>query len=554
MRRNTHYINIVILLAAILAAGCAKITTPTGGPTDTTPPMVVKVEPEDGTIRFNSKQIRIWFDEFVTLNNPTENVLVSPPLDESPEYTTKGKSVVIKFKDSLRTNTTYNMIFSDAIKDFHEGNALNYFHYGFSTGDSLDDYLIRGTILDAKTLAPAKDFYVLLYKGNADSLPLTSMPDYVSKSLSDGSFVLKNIAPGDYKIFAIKDINANFRFDLPNEEIAFLDEVVTAVRALPDSVADSLKAELPVVTLMAFAGEDTVQTLARYDNPAAGVYKFPYKHRFVEFSATPLDASLDYFEQINATRDTITWYLKTPLSDTAQYLFRADGQTDTVRIVPYKEKQSGGRGRSQQAAPKLSVGFANAGEYGKPLTLTFAYPVRTTDTFNVWVYSQQKDHKDTTVYRYAVPDTFTMQLPLPMSVTDKKSYSVMIPDSVFWGYNGLTNDTLRTQFTTKSEKDYGTLIMNYQLPDDGKQYVATLWSNDKILQENILTASKTITYPLLSPGTFRVSVFCDENRNGRWDPGDYRKKLQPETVYNFPTSINIRAYWDSEETFTISSL
>ena len=83
--------------------------------------------------------------------------------------------------------------------------------------------------------------------------------------------------------------------------------------------------------------------------------------------------------------------------------------------------------------------------------------------------------------------------------------------------------------------------------------MATLWSNEKILQENILTASKTITYPLLSPGTFRVSVFCDENRNGRWDPGDYRKKLQPETVYNFPTSINIRAYWDSEETFTISN-
>jgi hypothetical protein len=177
--------------------------------------------------------------------------------------------------------------------------------------------------------------------------------------------------------------------------------------------------------------------------------------------------------------------------------------------------------------------------------------VRPTDTFSVWVYSQQQDHKDTVVYHYTVPDTFTLQLPLPMTVTEKKSYSVMIPDSVFFGYNGLTNDTLRTQFTTKSEKDYGTLIMNYQLPDDGKQYVVTLWSNDKIVQEDVLTASKTITYPFLNPGAYRVSAFCDENRNGRWDPGDYRKKLQPETMYNFPTTINIRAYWDSEETFAI---
>lgn len=552
MRANT-YITAIVSLVALLLAGCAKISAPTGGPKDTTPPKVVNVEPEDGAVRFQSKEIRILFDEYVTLNNPTDNVLISPPLRESPNYTLQGKSLVIKFKDTLRANTTYNMVFSDAIKDFHEGNALNYFHYGFSTGDSLDDYMVRGNILDAKTLAPAQDFYVLLYRGKADSLPLTTIPDYVSKSLSDGSFLLKNISPGDYKIFALKDINANFRFDLPNEEIAFQEAFVTAVRALPDTAPDSLKATLPYVTLLAFAGEDTVQTLARYDNPAAGVYKFPYKHRFIEFSATPMDATLDYFEQINATHDTVTWYLRTPLTDTVRYLFDADGHRDTVRIVPFKEKkQSGGRGRGQQQVKsKLSVGFANAGEYHKPLTLTFAYPVRPTDTFSVWVYSQQQDRKDTVVYRYAVPDTFTLQLPLPMTVTEKKSYSVMIPDSVFFGYNGLANDTLRTQFTTKSEKDYGTLIMNYQLSGDGKQYVVTLWSNDKIVQEDILTSSKTITYPFLNPGTYRVTAFRDDNANGRWDPGDYRKKLQPETMYNFPTTINIRAYWDSEETFAI---
>ena len=552
MRSNT-YIAVVVSMMTLIFAGCAKITTPTGGPKDTTPPKVLKVEPPDGTVRFGEKHIRIWFDEFVTVNNPTENVLVSPPLAEKPEYIVKGKSLVVKFKDTLRANTTYNLVFSDAIKDFHEGNALNYFHYGFSTGDSLDDYMVRGNILDAKTLAPAKDFYVLLYKDDTDSLPLTTLPDYVTKSLTDGSFLLKNIAPGDYKIFALKDVNANFRFDLPNEEIAFQEETVAAVRALPDTAADSLKAELPLVTLMAFAGEDSVQVLARYDNPAAGVYKFPYKHRFVDFSVTPESQPLDYFQRINATRDTITWYLKKPLTDTVVYFFNADNHIDTVRITPYKEKSSGGRGRGQQPTPKLAVSFANAGEYHLPLTLRFSYPVLPTDTFDVWVYSQQQDRKDTAVYRYAVPDTFSLQLTLPMEVTEKKSYSVMIPDSVFFGYNGLTNDTLKTQFTTKSEKDYGTLIMNYQLPDDGKQYVATLWSNDKIVKEDALTASKTITYPFLNPGTFRVSVFCDENGNGRWDPGDYRTNRQPETMFNFPTNINIRAYWDSEETFAIQN-
>ena len=172
-----------MIILATFFAGCAKISSPTGGPRDSTPPKVVKMTPENQSVRFHDKQIRIFFDEYVTLNNPTTNVLISPPMSESPQYTLKGKSLVIKFKDTLRANTTYNMVFSDCIRDYHENTPLSYFHYSFSTGDSLDDYTIRGNILDAKSLAPSKDFYVLLYKNTADSMPLTTKPDFVTKTL-----------------------------------------------------------------------------------------------------------------------------------------------------------------------------------------------------------------------------------------------------------------------------------------------------------------------------------------------------------------------------------
>ena len=548
--RNRH--GFFLLIAGFLAtfSSCAKISAPTGGPKDSTPPKVTYVDPADGTVHFREKQISIHFDEYVTLDNPSENVLISPPMASPPEYTLKGKSVVVKFKDTLRDNTTYNIIFSNAVKDFHEGNPLDYFHYSFATGDSLDDYMIRGNILDAKTLAPAKDMFVLLYDGDEDSLPLTSLPLYVTKSLSDGSFTLKNIRKGDYKIFAIKDINANLLYDLPNEEIAFTEESVKAFRALPDSAADSLKAQLPILPLFSFVASDTAQKLSRYENPAPGIYKFPYKMRIDHFAATPLSQRLDYFEQINPGRDTVTWYLKSQLADTVDYLLTADSHIDTVRLTPFREKAGSGRGKTP-AARKLQPIFTNAGEYHKPLTLRFPYPILPTDSFSVWVYSQQQDTKDTTLYRYAVPDTFTLQLPLPMSYTEKKSYSIMIPDSIFFDYNGLTNDTLTTQFSTKSLKDYGTLIMNYEIPDNGKCYIATLWLKDRIIQEDILKSSKTVTYKYLNPETYRISVFCDENRNGRWDPGNYSKRLQPEKMYAFPHNVSIRAYWDSEETLTI---
>lgn len=548
--RVTFRIVGVFLSAVLFLAGCAKISSPTGGPRDTTPPKVLKMTPENQSVRFHDKQIRIYFDEFVTLNNPTSNVLISPPMSEAPQYTLNGKSLIIKFKDTLRANTTYNMVFSDCIRDYHESNSLGYLHYSFSTGDSLDNYMIRGNILDAKSLAPSKDFYVLLYKDTADSLPLTTKPDFVTKTLDDGSFLFQNIAEGSYKIFALKDINSDLLYNLPNEEIAFIEEPVTAYQALPDSATDSLKSTLPLLTLYSFAAADTTQKLQHIENPASGIYIFPYKLAVKQFSAIPEKNALEYFEHFNETKDTITWYLKSPLSDTTTYFFDADNYRDTIRLAPYHEKQTSGRNRTSPSK-KLNVTFLNAGEYHKPLTLKFPYPIHPIDSFGVYVYSQHQSIKDTDIYHFSIPDSFVMQLPLPMSYQEKKSYTVMIPDSLFYGYNGLTNDTLKTQFSAKSVKEYGTLVMSYELPEDGKPYIVTLWKGSSKIQEDRLTGSSTITYSYLNPDTYRVSAFCDENDNGLWDTGDYSAKKQPEKMFAFPKNISIRAYWDTEETFII---
>lgn len=554
MRLTTKYITIsLVAVTCFLMAGCAKIVAPTGGPKDSAPPKITKVVPDNQSVRFNEKQIRFYFDEYVTLNNPKENVLISPPLSTSPDYTIKGKSLIIKFKDTLRANTTYNMVFSNCLKDFREGNPLSLFHYSFSTGDSLDNHTIRGNILSARTLKPSSDLFVMLYKNNEDSLPLTTIPDYITKTQSDGSFLFQNITSGDYKIFALKDINSDFKYNLPNEEIAFLQETVTSYPSLPDSATDSLRATLPMLTLYSFVSEDTTQKLLRYINPALGIYQFPYKHAVTDFIVKPSPNAPEYFQRINATRDTITWFMKSPVTDSVLYYLNADGFFDTVCLVPFKEKQTGGRGRMKPTTPKMSISFLNAGEYHKPLTLRFPYPIQPRDSFNVYVYSKQQDVKDTTVYRFAVPDTFLTELPLPMTYLEKKTYSVMIPDSLFFGYHQITHDTLKVQFSTKSIKDYGTLILHYELPEDGKTYIAILLEGDKVIQENTLKSSETITYSFLAPKTYQLSVFCDENNNGRWDPGDYTTKRQPEKVYIFPNNITIRAYWDSEETFTIKN-
>ena len=218
--------NRFLFILLLLLYGCAQIVAPTGGPRDVTPPAVVKEQPPQGTTNYTGKFIRITFDEFFTLNNPLENIIFSPPLTTTPNYKIKRKSLVIEWKDIFLPNKTYNIILSNAIKDYTEGNPLSIYQYAFSTGDEIDTASIQGTIINAETREPQKDLFIFLYDQFEDSLPIMAQPQYLTKSKADGSFQFKNITKGEYKIFALQDMNGNLRFDLPGEGIAFLDEPI----------------------------------------------------------------------------------------------------------------------------------------------------------------------------------------------------------------------------------------------------------------------------------------------------------------------------------------
>jgi len=538
----------------LLFGSCAKIVLPTGGEKDVAPPKLAGEDPSSGSVRMHNPVIKISFDEYFTLNNPTENILISPPMKVQPNYSIQGKTLVIKFKDTLRENTTYNMVFSNCIQDYHENNKLGYYHYSFSTGNEIDTFTLAGTVTDAKTLKPCDNMFVFLYDQDIDSLPMTSMPSYLTKTLSDGSFHFQNIRNGDYKIFALKDLNGNLFYDLPNEAVAFSNHTYTAYYEPPKDTSAQATPQpdtMPRIKLSAFVLQDTVPVLLRYENPAAGIYHFPFKAPVVQFSATPVQRDVPHFETFNATRDTLTWHLKEALMDTVFYIFTTDGQTDTVQLTPYKSKKTQSRGNKNAPVERLSVGLLNKGHRYKPLTLLFGYPVKPADSITVTVCTHQKSGNDTAYYKISVPDTFITRLPLPIAFEDKKNYTVTIADSVFFGYNGLCNDTIKATFVTQAEKDYGSLSIEYVVPSNRFQYIAQLWSGGQLLQEDLLTESHTVAYEHLLPGSYNIFVIEDCNRNGRWDAGDYDHAKQPEKIFPYPKAINIRAYWDNEETFEI---
>jgi len=537
-----------LLLLCLLLASCARTLTPSGGPRDTTPPKVVSEKPESGTTNFEGKIIKITFDEFVTLNNPIENIIFSPPLNEHIDYTTQGKSVVIKMNDTLRKNTTYNILFADCIQDFREGNKLASYNYAFSTGDSIDQHKLFGMVVNAETNKPETGCFVMLYENDIDSLPFTTRPNYLTKTNEQGGFIFHHLKPQSYKVFALRDINSNLKYDLPNELIAFGDSMVQAKYYATDSLLMADTATF--ITLHMFQEADTVQLLAPYINPQKGIYHFSYKIPVDYFDfQIGSDTLIDFFSKINPTRDTLSIYLKTFFEESAiVYIQTDDIRIDTVELLPYKPRQQAGRSATTVRSV-LNINISNKDALYAPTLLNFSYPVKPVDSVPMFIIATHLSGKDTTEIHISIPDSFVMQVPIPFNFEPKVNYTIWLRDSLFFGYDGTTNDTIMTSLSKKTEKDYGNLIIHYKVDiKNGADFIVELLSsNQKTIRKDIISSSKTLEYKHLLPGNYSVKVTEDRNKNEKWDTGNYRKKIQPEKIFYIDKEISIKGFWDIEE-------
>ena len=246
----------VIFLAAIafLAFSCAQEAMPVGGKKDVTPPTVLEATPPNGSPGFTGNKFELKFSEFVVLDKINEQLLISPTVKEKPGFHLKGKKLIVKYKEKLKPNTTYSVYFGDAIKDLTEGNPLHSFSYIFSTGDHVDSLSLKGKVMNAFDLQPADGVMVMLYRhGNDtisfDSLPLRVPPYYLSKTDKSGNFQFNGLANDDYLVFALNDLNSNYYYDQPSEEIAFIDSLVHPVYAAPPVVDTILKTDTVEIEL-----------------------------------------------------------------------------------------------------------------------------------------------------------------------------------------------------------------------------------------------------------------------------------------------------------------
>ena len=185
--RSFHkFFNRLLFACLLILFACANPVPPSGGPKDTTPPSVIRAVPANQSVNFKAEKVIITFDEFVTLKDITTQLVVSPPMGEHPEFTTRGKNLIMKFKEPLKSNTTYNFFFANSIVDLTESNPLAGYQFTFSTGPVLDSLTIGGTLINAFNNQPVKDAFVMLYDTIYDSVPYKTRPYYLARTGSAG--------------------------------------------------------------------------------------------------------------------------------------------------------------------------------------------------------------------------------------------------------------------------------------------------------------------------------------------------------------------------------
>ena len=229
----------LLLLTLTLVAACARMGNPDGGWYDETPPRVVGASPTEKATGVKTRKLHIRFNEFIKIENATENVVVSPPQLETPDIKAGGKSIDIELKDSLKANTTYTVDFSDAITDNNEGNPLGNYTYSFSTGEHIDTMEVSGWVLAAENLEPVKGILVGLYANLADSAFRTQPMLRVAKTDGRGHFVIRGIAPGKYRVYALQDVDGDYHLTQKGEEMAFNREIIVP-SSKPDVRQDTL--------------------------------------------------------------------------------------------------------------------------------------------------------------------------------------------------------------------------------------------------------------------------------------------------------------------------
>jgi hypothetical protein len=571
-----RYFSLLVVIS-LLAFGCAKMSSPSGGPRDREIPVILKSVPENGSTNFTGREIVISFDEYVVLYQINEKLMVSPPMQKKPEITIRGKNIRIRYEDKLRDSTTYTFYFQDAIRDLNEGNAINNYQFVFSTGPTIDSLSVTGNAYTGLNLDPPENTLILLYSRLDDSAVYKTIPDYITRAAPDGSYRIDNVRPGNYRLYGLIDADNSKNYNLREEVFAFYDDSVSVTpekNYLPvakDSLPSAATAapvsgnvpEKPPVTgeypLILFQAQKKLHYLASSSRKQAFQLSFvlslPPDSLGFGFSI-PGESDEAWFMEQSRKRDSITvWltdsaiYNKPILEPVISFPFTdTSGLTtlkyDTLQMRFLAPVQRTVRGRPPKRIP-YEISHSMSGQIRPAVRIPFTAPspMRAPDTSAIYLYEILKEQRTRIPVTFS-PDSMTLcRWFMNAELESGKNYLFISDSAAFGSIYGENSDSTGTKLSVPGPESYGKLILDIKGHYGGK-IIQLLNEREEVLRQTYLIDTARIEFPLLSQGKYKLRAVFDLDGNREWTTGDFDLHRQPEPVSYYPGLIEIKENWE----------
>ncbi|MDE6323500.1 MAG: Ig-like domain-containing protein [Paramuribaculum sp.] len=602
--QNLTYLRWPLLaILTVIAAACASMGRPEGGPIDEDPPVFIKSNPAPGQLNVSSDRIIIEFNENIQVDDPLNKVVISPAQKTPAKVTGVGHRVTVMLQDSLRENTTYTLDFTDAIKDLNEGNQIDGFALDFSTGPTLDTLSISGMVFAAENLEPAQSMLVGVHSNLADSA-LTTLPfDRITRTNQLGQFTIRNLKPGDYHIFAINDVNRDNKWDR-SEDIAFYPVTIspTASRA---QVSDTLKTadgsadSIVMREVTVFAPNDILLTWFNENYKSQYMSKNERRQRHIinlemgaasdtlpsmRFVGGPFDGEdfgLRSVLEASATRDTLTYwiadsavialdtlyvaatYLRTDTldqlswtTDTLNFSLRPQKKKDNKKEDGKKKEE---KSDSTATAPKIDLlniksSIGSQAEIYSQIILEADEPIRSfrPEAFHLAI----KEGKDT-VWTDVTEPAFTIagqynprRLTATYNWKPGARYRLTVDTLSIVGIYDHHIGNLSYEFSVRPVEEYGNITFNITGLDSTSAFVQLLNSQDAPVY-TVTVADGKADFIHVLPATYFARLVMDSNNNRKWDKGSVADSIQPEDVFYFPKKINLKKNWDIAQSWDL---
>lgn len=536
------------LFASLVLVSCARVGSPIGGDKDTIPPKMVgsNIDTTRINVPRDLKELRIDFDEYITLKDINKNLIISPPIKYTKIIPSSmgNKYLQIQWKDTLQANTTYNFNFGNSVVDLNESNPLPYFNFAFSTGDKIDDLFISGTISDAlgsdkNSEGKEKNLVVGLYQAK-DSMDYRQKPYYITKADPDGYFELNYLTPGKYRIVGFDDENGNSIFDSGKESISFQKETIDLTKSISG------------LRLKTFASKKLIKYKEMVASVGGVVMSFegnPEKVIVKRVGEKPADNKVTHKLRSDSVK---VWFdagkenIGVAVSENLKFSYDTGTKQDTVSVFykkPAKEDMT------------VSNPFSNDLAPGSDFRFSSNYIINKIQPEN-WKLESDSISQNFTA---KISELDSTQVVIKSNFVVGKKYKLTVPKNTVISFYNRLSESVRFDFEAAKPEEFGSFTVNLVNKPEHNFWIQLLNDKNETVYQKFSNES-LIKFINLKPASYKLRILVDNNDNGFWDSSDFATETLSEDVYlyrkagdkDIMTKINIRPMWEINENWDLT--